>query len=222
MIARWPQAVIFDMDGLMLDTEGPALRAWESAARGLGREFDLELCRQMIGRNFGDCVALSRARHGTDYPVDALTSAWAADYDAIVAAEGISLKPGLEDILNLLDERGVAAAVATSTRRERARAKLDRVGLLHRFAALVGGDDVARGKPAPDIFLAAAERIGVAAGDCIVLEDSEPGIIAAAAAGMTPVMVPDLHPPSAELLLLEPLVLASLSAVAAHLRAIER
>ena len=134
----------------------------------------------MIGRNFGDCVALIRARHGSDYPVDALTSAWAADYDAIVAAEGISLKPGLDDILDLLDERGIATAVATSTRRERARAKLDRVGLLHRFAALVGGDEVARGKPAPDIFLAAAGRLGVAARDCIVLEDSEPGIIAAA------------------------------------------
>ncbi len=71
MIERWPEAVIFDMDGLMLDTEAPALRAWERAARGLGREFDLDLCRQMIGRNFGDCVALIRARHGPDYPVDA-------------------------------------------------------------------------------------------------------------------------------------------------------
>jgi HAD superfamily hydrolase (TIGR01509 family) len=222
LIERWPEAVIFDMDGLMLDTEAPALRAWESAARALGREFDLELCRQMIGRNFRDCVALIRARHGPDYPVDELTSAWAADYDAIVAAEGISLKPGLDDILDLLDERGIATAVATSTRRERARAKLDSAGLLHRFAALVGGDEVARGKPAPDIFIAAAGRLGVAARDCIVLEDSEPGIIAAAAAGMTPVMVPDLHPPSAEVLLLEPLVLASLSAVAAHLRAIDR
>ena len=222
MIERWPEAVIFDMDGLMLDTEGPALRAWESAARAFGREFDLELCRQMIGRNFGDCVALIRARHGSDYPVDQLTSAWVADYDAIVAAEGISLKPGLDDILDLLDERGIATAVATSTRRERARVKLDRVGLLHRFAALVGGDEVARGKPAPDIFIAAAERLGVAARECIVLEDSEPGIIAAAAAGMTPVMVPDLHPPSAELLLLAPLVVSSLSDVAAHLRAIGR
>jgi HAD superfamily hydrolase (TIGR01509 family) len=222
LIERWPEAVIFDMDGLMLDTERPALRAWKSAARAFGREFDLELCRQMIGRSFGDCVALIRARHGFDYPVDELTSAWAADYDAIVAAEGISLKPGLDDILDLLDERGIATAVATSTRRERARAKLDRVGLLHRFAALVGGDEVARGKPAPDIFIAAAERLGVAARDCMVLEDSEPGIIAAAAAGMTPVMVPDLHPPSAGLLALEPLVLASLSAVAAHLRAIDR
>ena len=222
MIERWPQAVIFDMDGLMLDTEGPALRAWDSAARALGREFDLDLCRRMIGRNFGDCIALIRERHGADYPVDKLANAWAADYDAIVATEGISLKPGLTEILDLLDERGVAVAVATSTRRERARAKLDRVGLLHRFVALVGGDEVVRGKPAPDIFIAAAARLGVPAGDCVVLEDSEPGIIAAMAAGMIPVMVPDLHPPSAELLVHKPLVLASLSAVAAHLRAIAR
>ncbi len=220
MIERWPEAVIFDMDGLMLDTEAPALRAWESAARGLGRDFDLELCRQMIGRNFGDCVALIRARHGADYPVDELTRAWAADYDTIVAAEGIALKPGLAEILDLLDERGIATAVATSTRRVRALAKLDRVGLTHRFAALVGGDEIAHGKPAPDIFLAAAARLGVAAGDCIVLEDSEPGIIGAAAAGMMPVMVPDLHQPSVEVLLLKPLVLGSLSAVAVHLRAI--
>jgi HAD superfamily hydrolase (TIGR01509 family) len=220
LIERWPEAVIFDMDGLMLDTEAPALRAWERAARGLGRDFDLALCRQMIGRNFGDCVALIRARHGADYPVDELTRAWAADYDTIVAAEGIALKPGLAEILDLLDERGIAAAVATSTRRERALAKLDRVGLTHRFAALVGGDEIAHGKPAPDIFLAAAARLGVAAGDCMVLEDSEPGIIGAAAAGMMPVMVPDLHQPSVELLLLKPLVLRSLSAVAMHLRAI--
>ncbi len=220
MIERWPEAVIFDMDGLMLDTEAPALRAWERAARGLGRDFDLTLCRQMIGRDFGDCVALIRARHGADYPVDELTRAWAADYDTIVAAEGIALKPGLVEILDLLDERGIATAVATSTRRERALAKLDRVGLTHRFAALVGGDEIAHGKPAPDIFLAAAARLGVPAGDCIVLEDSEPGIIGAAAAGMMPVMVPDLHQPSVELLLLKPLVVGSLSAVAVHLRAI--
>lgn len=220
MIERWPEAVIFDMDGLILDTEAPALRAWERAARTLGRDFDLQLCRQMIGRNFGDCVALIRARHGPDYPVDQLTQAWAADYDSIVAAEGIALKPGLTEILDLLDEREIALAVATSTRRERARAKLDQVGLLHRFAALVGGDDVARGKPAPDIFIAAAARLGVPAADCMVLEDSEPGILAATAAGMTAVMIPDLHPPSAEILAQKPLVLASLSEVAAHLRAI--
>ena len=84
-------------------------------------------------------------------------------------------------------------AVATSTRRERARAKLARRGLLARFAALVGGDEVARGKPAPDIFLLAAARLGVAPADCVVLEDSEPGVRGALAAGMMPIMVPDLR-----------------------------
>ncbi|MGH8712839.1 MAG: HAD family hydrolase [Casimicrobiaceae bacterium] len=220
MIARWPGAVIFDMDGLMLDTESLALRAWQCAAKSLERGFDLDICRQMIGRNFADCVALIRDRHGRDYPVEELMRAWAAAYDALVAAEGVTVKPGLTEILDLLDQRGTARAVATSTRRERARAKLDQAGLLHRFAALVGGDEVARGKPAPDIFLAAAARLGVEPGDCVVLEDSEPGVIAAWAAGMIPVMVPDLHPPSAALLERDPLVLPSLSAVAAHLRAI--
>jgi HAD superfamily hydrolase (TIGR01509 family) len=221
LIERWPEAVIFDMDGLMLDTEAPALRAWEQAARAVGCEFDLGLCRQMIGRSFVDCVALIRARHGSGYPVDQLTRAWATGYDAIVAAEGIALKPGLDEILDLLEERGIVRAVATSTRHERARAKLDAAGLLHRFAALVGGDEVAHGKPAPDIFIMAAGRLGIAARDCLVLEDSEPGMLAAAAAGMLPVMVPDLHPPSADLLAQHPLVLPSLSAVASQLRAIE-
>lgn len=204
----------------MLDTESLALRAWEHAARGLACEFDLGLCRQMVGRNFGDCAALIRDRHGQDYPVDDLTRAWSAAYDALVAAEGVAVKPGLTEILDLLDERGTPKAVATSTRRERARAKLDEAGLRHRFAVLVGGDEVPRGKPAPDIFLAAAARLGVEPANCVVLEDSEPGVIAAWAAGMIPVMVPDLHPPSAALLERKPLVLASLSAVAAHLRAI--
>lgn len=221
MIERWPEAVIFDMDGLMLDTEGPALRAWEQAARAIGCEFDLGLCRQMIGRTFVDCVALIRARHGSDYPVDQLTRVWATGYDAIVAAEGVALKPGLDEILDLLEERGIVRAVATSTRHERARAKLEAAGLLHRFAALVGGDEVPNGKPAPDIFIMAAARLGVDARDCLVLEDSEPGMRAAAAAGMLPVMVPDLHPPSADLLTRCPLVFPSLSAVASQLRAIE-
>ena len=204
----------------MLDTEALALRAWELAARNLPQELDLDLCRQMIGRNFGDCVALIRDRHGADYPVDELTRAWVVSYDGLVASEGIAMKPGLDEILDLLDQRGIRRAVATSTRRERARVKLEQVDLLHRFAALVGGDEVERGKPAPDIFLAAAARLGVEPADCVVLEDSEPGIIAAWAAGMTPVMVPDLHQPSTALLERKPLVLASLSAVAAHFRAI--
>ncbi len=98
-------------------------------------------------------------------------------------------------------------AVATSTRRDRAEAQLAQQGLLQRFAALVGGNEVERGKPEPDIFLLAASRLSVAPEDCVVLEDSEPGVRAALAAGMMPIMVPDMHAPSPSLLARAPLVL---------------
>ncbi|MBV8470365.1 MAG: HAD family hydrolase, partial [Burkholderiaceae bacterium] len=138
-------------------------------------------------------------------------------YDAIVAREGLVVKPGLRELLDWLDAHAIPRAVATSTRRSRALAKLERAGLWPRIQALVGGDEIARGKPAPDIFLRAAELLGVSTPSCIVLEDSEPGITAALAAGMTPIMVPDLHAPSPSLLARNVLVLSSLHEVVAQL-----
>jgi len=217
-----PRAVIFDMDGLMLDTERLAPAAWSDAARAVGVEFDMTLLPAMVGRNFRDCNALIVERHGDAYPTAELMRAWHVAYDAIVARDGIALKPGLVELLDWLEREDIDKAVATSTRRDRAQAKLAQTGLLQRFSALVGGDEIARGKPAPDIFLLAAERLAREPGDCLVLEDSEPGVRAALAAGMTPIMVPDLHQPSAELLALGPLVLASLALVPAHLAPLPR
>ena len=219
---RLPAAVIFDMDGLMLDTERLAPRAWIDAAAALSVEFDLALTQPMVGRNFRDCQAIIVNHYGDDYPTADLMRAWHAAYDAIVEREGIALKPGLLELLDWLDGQRIPKAVATSTRRDRAQAKLASTALLSRFVALVGGDEVARGKPEPDIFLAAAERLGETAQHCLVLEDSEPGVRAALAAGMTPIMVPDLHPPSAALIALEPLILASLAEVPAQLAALPR
>ena len=217
-----PRAVIFDMDGLMLDTERLAPAAWSDAARAVGVEFDMTLLPAMVGRNFRDCNALIVERHGDTYPTAELMRAWHVAYDAIVARDGIALKPGLVELLDWLEREDIDKAVATSTRRDRAQAKLAQTGLLQRFTTLVGGDEIARGKPAPDIFLLAAERLAREPGDCLVLEDSEPGVRAALAAGMTPIMVPDLHQPSAELLALGPLVLASLALVPAHLAPLPR
>jgi HAD superfamily hydrolase (TIGR01509 family) len=174
----------------------------------------------MIGRNHADCIALVRAHHGEDFPVEAVMARSAEAYEAIVGRDGIAVKPGLAALLDWLDGERIAAAVATSTRRARALAKLERTRLLHRFAAIGGGDEVPRGKPAPDIFLAAARRLAHDAARCIVLEDSEPGVRGAHAAGIAPIMVPDLHPPSADLMALAPLVLASLTEVRAHLQAL--
>lgn len=217
-----PLAVIFDMDGLMLDTERLAPRAWIDAAQTLGIEFDLALTQPMVGRNFRDCQSIITDHYGPRYPTADLMKAWHVAYDAIVAREGIALKEGLVELLDWLEDAGIPKAVATSTRRDRAKAKLGAKDLLLRFSGLVGGDEVARGKPAPDIFLAAARLLGQPAAECIVLEDSEPGVRAALAAGMVPIMVPDLHLPSADLLALEPLILASLAEVPSRLAALPR
>jgi len=217
MTIRRPRAVIFDMDGLMLDTEPLAARAWGEAAAALGVDFDDALALRMVGCNFVDCSALLRAHCDADYPVDALLGSWHAAYDTIVEREGFALKPGLLELLDWLEAADIPKAVATSTRRERARRKLAQKALLPRIAVLVGGDEVARGKPAPDIFIEAAARIGVPPSACLVLEDSEPGVRAALAAGTMPIMVPDLKPPDDALRALLPLVLASLHEVRNHL-----
>jgi HAD superfamily hydrolase (TIGR01509 family) len=219
---RRPHAVIFDMDGLMLDTERLAPRAWVEAAIALGVEFDLALTQPMVGRNFRDCASIITDRYGAAFPTADLMKAWHVAYDAIVAREGIALKAGLLALLDWLEGEDIPKAVATSTRRDRAQAELVQTGLLPRFTALVGGDEVVLGKPAPEIFLIAAHRLGQPAAGCIVLEDSEPGVRAALAAGMIPIMVPDLHPPSAELVALEPLMMASLAEVPARLASLPR
>lgn len=216
-LLRRPAAVIFDMDGLLLDTEPLAARAWGDAAAALGVDFDGALARALVGRNFVDCAALVRARYGAGYPVDALLGSWHAAYDAIVEREGVTLKPGVHELLGWLERHGIPRAVATSTRRERARAKLVHTTLLARFHDVVGGDEVARGKPEPDIHLEAAHRLGIGASECLVLEDSEPGVRAALAAGMLPIMVPDLCPPPDDLLADNLLVLPSLHEVLRHL-----
>ncbi|MEO8306172.1 MAG: HAD family phosphatase [Betaproteobacteria bacterium] len=217
---RRPCAVIFDMDGLLLDSEPLAARAWADAAFELGVEFDMTVARAMVGRNFTDCSAMVRARYGGSYPVDALVGRWHAVYDAIVEREGVAIKPGVFELIDWLERNAIPRAVATSTRRDRAHAKLSQAALLTRFREIVGGDEVPRGKPAPDIFVEAARRIDARAAECIVLEDSEPGVRAALAAGMIPIMVPDQHAPSAELLAQELLVLPSLHEVLGHLAAL--
>jgi HAD superfamily hydrolase (TIGR01509 family) len=210
------------MDGLMLDTERLAIPAWRDAKEAIGVDFDMSLLDAMVGRNYQDCRAMILERHGDAFPTDRLMEAWRIAYDAIVERDGIAIKHGLVDLLDWLEQAGVPKAVATSTRRSRAAAKLASAGLDARFAALVGGDEVSRGKPAPDIFLLAAERLGAPPSSCLVLEDSAPGVRAALAAGMTPIMVPDQHAPPADILAAGTVVLPTLEHVHAHLRALPR
>lgn len=114
-----------------------------------------------------------------------------------IEREGIPLRPGVEEIFDYLDEIDVPRAVATSTHRELASIKLGTVGLLHRIRGLVCGDEVAHGKPEPDIYLAAAKLLERDPGECLALEDSPPGVVSARKAGCITIMVPDLQAPNA-------------------------
>jgi len=217
-----PHGVVFDMDGTLLDTEGLASRAWPIAARAIGVEFDVSLIGSMVGRNSRDCSVLISDRHGVQFPVDALMTAMRSAFEELMAREGVAVMPGAVELLEWLAAARVPMAVATSTRRERAEVKLGEAGLLRHFHGVTGGDEVARGKPAPDIYRLAAQRLGVEPARCLAVEDSEPGYDAAVAAGMPVVFVPDQAEPSARLLAARPRIFATLADVHRWLASLPR
>jgi HAD superfamily hydrolase (TIGR01509 family) len=145
-----------------------------------------------------DCEVELVRQFGCAFPLPRFQARWPELCRQQAEDAGIAMKTGLEEFLSLLDERHVPIAVATSSDRGYTEFSLGRAGLLNRFAVIVTGDQVTEGKPEPDIYLEAARRLGVEPTHCVALEDSDAGIIAAHRAGMVPVMVPDLKPPSAE------------------------
>lgn len=193
------RGVIFDMDGLLLDSERVALATIAQAAAPMGVEWPYDLGLAMVGLNSRDSDGIIRARLGDDFPVAELRERFGLLYEAEIEAGRIPLKPGVLELFEVLDALGLPRVVATSTRRVRAEPKLAAVGLLDRVHGMVCGDEVARGKPAPDIFLAAAARMALPAADCLVLEDSNAGARGGHAAGARVVMVPDLLEQAADL-----------------------
>jgi HAD superfamily hydrolase (TIGR01509 family) len=195
-----PGAVIFDMDGLMLDTERPVVDLWLRAARRAGWEIDRETVCRTIGVDEETTRGILLDTYGKDFPYLEIRNELVRLIHETVDKEGIVLKPGLLTLLDRLSALGIPFGVATSTRRETALWKLERSGVRNRFDILTCGDEVAHGKPAPDIFLLAAERLGQKPASCIGFEDSVAGLRALAAAGIRSVFIKDMLEPPEEVL----------------------
>ncbi len=188
-------AVIFDMDGLMFDTERLARDAWRCAMAEHGYALDDELYLTVIGRTAEGACSIFVDAFGPYLPIADIETA-KARYLRDMLEPSPPLKPGLLTLLDGLEALLLPMAVASATDLAEVKRRLASVDMLGRFVAVVGGDEVARGKPAPDLFLLAAERLGACPADCVVFEDSEAGVNAAADAGMAVVVVPDLVEPS--------------------------
>ena len=189
------QAVIFDMDGVLFDTERLAVRSWEKAGRDLGVVGMGEIVPNVLGVSAAASWEVVRQTTGDDFPYDEFRKK-AHDYSfEYFDRYGVPVKDGVRIALQYLKENGYKIAVATSTRRASAMHHFEQTGLKEYFDDFVCGDEVENSKPAPDIFLKAAQKLKVSPEKCMVIEDSPNGLKAASAAGMVPVMVPDLVPP---------------------------
>jgi HAD superfamily hydrolase (TIGR01509 family) len=189
-------AAIFDMDGLMLDSERLALDCWREAANRLGLPLHEEVILGMVGMHVSRTRQWLLDQFGPDYPADLIRATCHEIYLERTHHAPIPLRPGILALLDWLEAHAIPKAVATSTQRQIALHHLSQTGLLPRFAFVVCGDDIAHPKPAPDIYLAAALQLGHPAQRCIVFEDSDFGVAAGHAAGCQVCMVPDLRAPS--------------------------
>jgi len=194
---REVRAVVFDMDGLLLDTEKPVRAATFKLAEAVGKPMDEATYATLIGRTYAG-VREGLLRHFGPETLEDFGVRWREFIDRELAG-GVRLMAGVTELLDHLDGIGLPAAVATSTARARAVHHLERAGIAHRFRTVVGGDDVAQGKPHPEPYLKAAAALSADPAHCLALEDSHNGIRAAHAAGMMAVMVPDLLPATEEI-----------------------
>ena len=203
------RGVLFDMDGTLIDTERLGAASWDHAGEELGLTVPEEVKRRMVGRTLPDIHAI--VREGMpEVDSDRLLERANHHYHRLVSEAPPPVKAGARELLAWLKARDVPMAIATSSRRVQAEDKLGRTGLRDFFDVIVAGDEIKRGKPDPEIFQTAAERLGIPARSCVIFEDSAPGIEAAERSGGLAVLVPEVHPPDPAMVLFAHYVLRDL------------
>lgn len=192
-------AVVFDMDGLIFDSERLVLACWEK----LAGKYQLDGMQEVMLRCIGTTKVKTREilldNYGQDFPYEVYCAEASAMFHEIAERDGLPVKKGVRELLDYLKEQEIPAALASSTRLAVVTQELQQAGLYDYFRVVVGGDQLKRSKPEPDIYLMACEKLGVLPERACAIEDSYNGIRSAYSAGMKPVMVPDLLPATEEM-----------------------
>ena len=189
------QAIIFDVDGTLLNTERIYMHSWKIAGAAAGFDVTQDVLLRTRAINREEAKKIFQDALGKEFDYDAIQKARTVISEELIAQSTDLLLPGVREALDTLKAKGYPMAVASSTGREKTVSHLEHAGLLHYFDAVVGGDMVERGKPNPDIFLKAASILGIAPENCMVVGDTPADIRAATAAGMTRVLIPDCVQP---------------------------
>lgn len=219
MVPMKYKAAIFDMDGLLLDTERVCMSIFEEACQVVNVPFLKNIYLEIIGRNAAGIEEVLKAGYGPDLDYPTLHDVWRERYNAVVTQQAIPVKSGVVELLTWLTEHDIPVAVATSTRREIAEIKLRLSGLDRFFECYATGCEVTQGKPDPEIYQLAARRLNQQPEECVAFEDSNNGVRSAMAAKMHTYQVPDLVEPSDDVKQLGHTILPSLHDVLAELKA---
>lgn len=213
------QAVIFDMDGVIFDSERLYLEYEKKIAQKHQILNEEDVAKKCIGVTEEETRRIHMEAHGSDFRYDVFRREIMAEF-AKRKEKGMPLKPGVYELLRFLQDHNMPIAIASSTQTAVVREELTDAGIINYFQYIVGGDQAGRSKPAPDIFLKAAEKLAQNPQNCLVIEDSYNGIRAAHAAEMMPIMVPDLLEPTAEMQMLAKQIMPSLTAVRDYLETV--
>jgi HAD superfamily hydrolase (TIGR01509 family) len=208
------RAVVFDMDGILIDSEPLFRSVAKQTAADLGYTLSDAVYVQWMGLPPKAVEAAVVQSMGPEFPIETFRERFSEHWTTHTDLHGVPAQPGIPELLAELQARDIPFAVATSTRRNHAERSLEMAGLASFIDVLVGGDEVEQGKPEPEIFQSAAKKIAVPAASCVALEDSSVGVRAASSARMLTIMVPDLHLPSAEIAALARFVVPSTSRAA--------
>jgi len=194
------KAVIFDMDGLMFDTERLSKELWRELAEKRGYNFENGFFDKMVGLDLEDTKKAFKEDYGQDFPYLKMREEKNKLLEKHVKENGVPVKEGLLETIDYLKKNQYNLAVASSSHREKIEFYLDSISIKDKFDYIIGGDEVEKSKPNPEIFLKGVNELGVSRGEALILEDSAHGIMAADRAGIKVILIPDLveHPPEIE------------------------